>query len=392
MRLIWKLLRQHISAPQMLGFFLANLVGMLIVLFSWQFYTDIKPMFGAEDGFIKNDYLIISKRIGAMGTTSTFSEREVADIEAQPFTQGVGAFTSSQYKVSCLMGMDGNQFGTEMFFESVPDEFIDADLDEWGFDEGSNAVPIILPRSYLAIYNFGFAQSRSLPKLSEGIVTMVDLMVILRGDGKEKRLKGRIIGFSSRLNTILVPESFMRWSNAQFASHADASPTRLILNVPNPTDDAIALYIQDHGYQIDEDKLDAGRTTYFLKVVTGLVMAVGLLISLLSFYILTLSIYLLVEKNTGKLENLLLIGYSPARVCLPYQLLTIGMNMAVLVIVLVCLHFLRAYYMGLLLVMFPTMLSTPMLPAMGLGLALFLVVSVLNIIAVRRKVMSIWKN
>ena len=31
MSLIWKLLRQHISIPQFAGFFLANLVGMVII-------------------------------------------------------------------------------------------------------------------------------------------------------------------------------------------------------------------------------------------------------------------------------------------------------------------------------------------------------------------------
>ena len=58
------------------------------------------------------------------------------------------------------------------------------------------------------------------------------------------------------------------------------------------------------------------RQTWFLKVIIGIVLSVGLLISVLSFYILMLSIYLLLQKNTSKLENLLLIGYSPAKVAL----------------------------------------------------------------------------
>ena len=33
-RLVWKLLRQHISVGQLAGFFLANLFGMMIVLLS----------------------------------------------------------------------------------------------------------------------------------------------------------------------------------------------------------------------------------------------------------------------------------------------------------------------------------------------------------------------
>ena len=32
MKLVWKLLRQHISIPQFAGFFFANLVGTLIIL------------------------------------------------------------------------------------------------------------------------------------------------------------------------------------------------------------------------------------------------------------------------------------------------------------------------------------------------------------------------
>lgn len=390
MRLVWKLLRQHISALQLLGFFLANLLGMLIVLLALQFYQDIRPVFSQEDSVIKNDYLIVSKRISAMGGTSTFSRNEIEELADQRFTNHIGAFTASQYKVACSMGIEGvANFGTEMYFESVPNRFVDTDKSRWHFAPGDDFVPIILPRSYLAIYNFGFAQSRSLPKISEGVVSMIDMTVILRGVGKEHCMRGRVIGFTSRLNTILVPESFMQWSNAEFAPNADASPTRLIMEVGNPTDDAIAKYVQQRGYDIDEDKLAAGKTTYFLKVVSGVIMGVGLLISALSFFILMLSIYLLVQKNTVKLQNLLLIGYSPVRVSLPYQLLTIGMNALVLLFALLLLAWLRNYYMEMIWAMFPTVEDHPMWPAYALGGILFLVVSVLNVLAIRRKVMSL---
>ena len=388
MNLIWKLLRQHISGLQLLGFFLANLLGMLIVLLALQFYRDVRPVFSQEDGVINNDYLILSKKISAIGFgTTTFSSQELKDIESQPFTKRLGAFTASQYKVSCSMGIDGvANFGTQMYFESVPDNFVDADKSQWQYDENSDFVPIILPRSYLTIYNFGFAQSRSLPKLSEGVISMIDMMVILRGDAKERRMRGKVIGFTNRLNTILVPESFMQWSNQEFAPNADIEPTRLIVEVGNPTDDRIAKFIQKHGYDIDEDKLQAGKATYFLKVMSAIVMGVGLLISALSFFILMLSIYLLVQKNTVKLQNLLLIGYSPARVSLPYQILTIGMNALVLMMALAILYWLRSQYMEMLWAMFPTMQETSMLPALLLGIALLLLVSVFNVIAIRRKV------
>ena len=307
MNLVWKLLRRHISLPQFAGFFLANLLGMVIVLLALQFYRDVKPVFNEEDGFIRPDYLILSKRISALGsiglgTVNTFSEKDIDELRAQPFTKSVGAFTASHYKVGCTMGINGvAQLGTEMFFESVPDAFVDIDLRKWHFSEGDGTVPIILPRTYLAIYNFGFAQSQNLPKVSEGIVGMVEMTISMRGNGLNEYIKGRVIGFSSRLNTILVPESFIRWSNERYAPDADIEPSRIILEVNNPADDAIVNYLSEKGYEMEDDKLDAGRMTFFLRLVSVIVMLVGLLISLLSFYILMLSIYLLVEKNTEKM-------------------------------------------------------------------------------------------
>ena len=393
MKLIWKLLRQHISIGQFAGFFAANLLGMLIVLLSVQFYSDVIPVFTAEDGFIKNTYLIVSKRISAVSTfageASAFTESELDEIRSQRFCREVGAFKASQYKVYASLGMGGASFGTDMFFESVPSRFVDTDQKRWHYDEATHEVPIILPRSYLAIYNFGFAQSQSLPKLSEGVVSMIELDIVLRGNGLQERFKGRVIGFSSRLNTILVPEDFMTWSNATFAPEADTAPTRLIVEVTNPTDDAIARFIQDKGYELEDDQLDAGRMTYFLKVVAGVVLAVGLLISLLSFYILMLSIYLLVQKNTTKLENLLLIGYSPARVSLPYQLLTTGLNVLVFILAFGLLLWIRHYYLTLLWAIFPQMNEGTLTAALLIGIALCLLVSILNIIAIRRKVESI---
>ena len=398
MSLVWKLLRQHISIAQLAGFFFANLFGMFIVLLGLQFYNDVKPLFSQEDGFLKPEYLIVSKRISGVsvlgaGESCSFSERDIQDITSQPFCKSVGAFTASQYRVVCSLGMKGvAQMGTDMFFESVPDRFVDTDLSQWKFNPEEGVIPIVLPRTYLAIYNFGFAQSQSLPKISEGIVGMIDMVVILRGNGQEEHLKGKVIGFSSRLNTILVPESFIQWSNAKFAPEADLAPNRLIVEVNNPTDDAIVKFINEHNLELENDKLDAGKATYFLRVVTVLVMCIGMLISVLSFYILMLSIYLLVQKNTEKLRNLLLIGYSPVRVSLPYQLLTVGMNGVVLLLSFVILYVVRGYYMDTLWVMFPQMQDGTMLPALALGFCLFAVVSIINIIAVRNRVMKIWNR
>ena len=203
-------------------------------------------------------------------------------------------------------------------------------------------------------------------------------------------MKGRVIGFSNRLNTILVPESFMKWSNRLYAPDGDAGPTRLIVEVYNPADDAIARFLQQKGYDTEEDKLDAGKTTWFLKVIVGIVLSVGLLISVLSFYLLMLSIYLLLQKNTTKLENLLLIGYSPAKVAAPYQGLTATLNAFVFILALVAVVLVRNAYLDRLTQLFPSLEAGSVWPACVAGAVLFVIVSLLNIFAIRKKIDKIW--
>ncbi len=394
MNLVWKLLRQHVSVPQFIGFFFANLCGMLIVLLGFQFYRDVLPVFTQSDSFMGAEYVIVSKKITAGNTLSgrdnSFASSDVQDMEEQPFADKVGKFTSTEYKVAARMGINGTPvLSSELFFESVPDGFVDVSLDKWQWKEGDNIVPIILPRTYIAMYNFGFAHNHSLPKISDGLVGMIDFKIFIHGNGRQDEYKGKVIGFSSRLNSILVPQAFMDWSNATYAPGQKSDPTRLIVEVANPADERIAKYIDENGLDTENNNLDAEKTTYFLKMVVTLVMAIGLVISVLSFYILMLSIYLLVQKNASKLENLLLIGYGPSLVAMPYQLLTIGLNLLVLVIAWVVLAVLRGYYMEVVETLFPDIDEGSMMPSIAVGLALFALISVINVIAVRRKVMSL---
>ena len=376
--LVWKLLRQHISIGQLTGFFLANLFGMMIVLLSVQFYKDVIPVFTEGDSFMKKDFIIATKKISTLGS----------------FAGKNNTFTAEDIKVSAGLGMReaGIHLSTDMFFESVPDEFVDIKLDKWHFDEETHTIPIIIPRNYLNLYNFGFAQSRSLPKLSEGLMGLIQMDIMMRGNGRVEQYKGNIVGFSNRLNTILVPQSFMKWANENFAPNADAQPARLIIEVSNPADSSIASYFQKKGYETEDGKLDAGKTTYFLRLIVGIVLGVGLFISILSFYILMLSIFLLLQKNTSKLESLLLIGYSPNRVALPYQILTVGLNVIVLVLSIGLVCWLRGYYIDSIRLLFPQLETGTLWAAISMGILLFIVVSVINILAVKRKVLSIWMH
>lgn len=143
--LMWKLLRKHISKAQLIGFAIANMVGLTIVLLGLQFWQDVRPVFEDEDSFIRKDYLVVTKSIGTasmvksmLGGTdaNAFSESEIADLERQPWMRKVGRFSTTNYKVMGNLGISGRSVSlhTYIFFESVPDEFIDTKNIKWGFD------------------------------------------------------------------------------------------------------------------------------------------------------------------------------------------------------------------------------------------------------------------
>jgi len=394
MKLIWKLLRHHISVAQLAGFFLANLCGMVIVLLGIQFYNDVLPIFTQSDSFLKKDYIVVSKKVSTLGSflgrSNQFSNGDIEEVKEQPFTESVGPFTSSHFQVSAGLGIEGIQMSTAMFFESVPDEFVDIETDKWRFTPGDGTIPIIIPRNYLNLYNFGFAQSRSLPQISEGLMGTISLDIRIAGKGKRDNYKGRIVGFSNRLNTILVPDAFMKWANTQYAEGKQKGPSRLIIEVNNPTDERIARFFEDKGYETENDKLDNGKAAWFLKIIVGIVLSVGLVISILSLYILMLSIFLLLQKNTNKLENLLLIGYSTRKVAFPYQAMTVLLNGLVLVLSTAIVLLVRHVYSNLMDEMgLPIDTGAPWF-AIGAGIVLFLIVSAINTTLIYRKMKSLF--
>lgn len=392
-RLVNKLLGRHINAWQLAGFVLANLLGMAIVLIAVQFFSDLKPLMTGNDSFMRPGQLVITKRISSAGGGSTaFKQEEIDDLKAQPFVKALGLYTPAQFEVFATIGGSDlpMKFSTDMFFESVPDDFLDVSADQWDYDPESVFVPIILPRTYLNLYNFGFASSQGLPTVSEDIVGKISIDLRLTGTNGVLLKTGRVVAFSRKLNTILVPQEFMDDMNERLSPGLEPEAARLIIRTDNPADERIVGYLDKHGYDTEADDADASRAASLMRLVTSAVLVIGLVISALAFYVLLLSIFLLLQKHTEKIDNLLLIGYSPTMVARPFHLLTIVLNILVLIGALVIVVITRAWYLPLFGELYKQFEAAAFVPTLITGIIIFLLVSLLNFVAIRRKVATIW--
>lgn len=330
--LVSKLLRKNISSAQILGYALANLVGLSIIMTALQFYADANSVINGEEKLVASDYIIVSKNVSPLGGGNLeFSEAEIDEIASQPWATDLAQFTSSQYNVNASIDMAGRGMSTSLFFESVPDRFIDLSKSSWIYVDGDENVPIILPKDYLSLYNFGFASSHGLPTISEEMIGLIPIRLSLSGNGIQKYFSGHIIGFSSRINTILVPENFINYTNSIFAE-SNTAPSRIIIEVSNPGDPAVNTFLSEHNYDTGAGNNDNSRLNFFLTMITGIVITIGGIISLLSLFILLLSLHLLLQKNYDKIHSLMILGYKPGYISRVYRKIVITTNVIVLLL------------------------------------------------------------
>lgn len=383
------LLKRNVSAAQTIGYALASLVGLTIILAAIQCYRDVSGLFSSDNNALQRDYLVVSKQIGLTDRSTGFTTEEIADLQSQPWVDSVGAFTAARFKAAIGVDFAGRSLATETFFESIPDRFFDTLPDEWGFDTtlGEDAdVPIVLARDYLALYNFGFASTRGLPALRESETGMIPLAIrIYDAAGQPHFMRGHIAGFSSRINTIAVPEEFMKWANTHFApGNSTNIPSRLVIEVNTPGDPAIKHYMRRHSLDIAGDKLDNSTAAYFLRMATGIVISVGAIITLLAFFILMLSIFLVIQKNREKLHRLMLLGYSPAQASRPYVRLIVWVNSIVTILSAAFMWTASLWWEQSLQTLGVT--SASRWPVVAAGIIIMAAVSAVNVAVVRRLV------
>lgn len=389
---VWQLLRRNISVGQLMGYSLANAIGLVVVLVGLLFYLDSQHNADDQEQFFSKDYVVISKHVEGFGIDPlNFSEEDIADLEAQPWVEKLGRFTASEFTVYGSVSL-GRGMSTYLFFEAIPDEFFDIQPRRWHFDPNDETpfVPVIINKDYLTLYNFGFAIPQGLPQLSEEAIGAVPLRVRLTGGDREPvYFDAGIVGFSTRLNTIAVPQTFMDWGNEYFnTGEPPKQPSRLILEVDRLKADQMNKYFAEHQYEQGGEEDQQGKIAQFLSVVSSVVTSNGILICALAMFILMLSIFLLMQQSKEKLRNLMLLGYSPATVGKYYIRVVLGINAFITVFAVVITLLARGLWTGPLGEIGAGDASP--LPIVIAAAIYLLVISLINIQVIRRRLLHIW--
>lgn len=322
--LIEKLVRKNLSILRITTFCFFSIIGFFILILAGTIYLDYAKNFGEDSSVWKANYIVLNKKISSLQTLTgekpSFNEDEIEELKSQNFTAKVGTFKSSQFPVKLqvggIAGIRG--FSTDLFFESVPKDFIEVDQLDWKWQEGQDFIPIIIPKSYLNLYNFGFATSQGLPQVSESLFTKIPFQLIIGKDENQKIYQARIVDFTTKINTILVPENFLEWANQTYATQKTAQPSRLVVETKSQGDENASIYFEQHNYDINKDELKNNELTYYLKLAFSLVLFIGLIIVFAAIWLMIINFQLMIEKNKHKTKDLFLIGYNINQLARPY--------------------------------------------------------------------------
>ena len=387
---VWFLLKKNLSVGQLLGYALANVVGLAVILSGILFYGDSQESTAQEDQFFSEDYVVLSKKVEGVGFTPVvFSDDDIQKLSKQKWVQKIGRFTASQFAVNGSINMGGRGLSSYLFLESVPDEFFDVKPRDWHFNPQEKFIPIMLSKDYLALYNFGFALPQGLPQISEKMIGAMPFVLGITGkDNRTEYYEAAIVGFSSRLNTIAVPQSFMDWANNRYAVGEVPPPSRLIVKIDQLAASGMKEYCEREDIEIAGDNKSSGNISKFLGLVSSVVAANGVVISLLALFILILSIYLLLQKNRETIKKLMGLGFHPREISWHYEVVVMAANSLIILVAIVitisCRQFWHEQMQELGLG------GASLLPMLAIALAYLLVVTAFNVYVIRRNIRKIW--
>ncbi len=282
-----------------------------------QLALDLERVFesGAR-GLPDREYVVVSKRIDLGKTVSpartAFKESEIRELSSLPGVVSVSPVVSNRFAASLFLDLGGFELGTELFFESVPDAFLGDVPPQWRWSEGDTVVPIMISRDFLALYNLGFAASRGLPPVSEGMLGMIGARAELRGPGGSREFEARIAGVTDRLSSILVPESFMSWANRTLARDAESAARRLVVETEPSQGESLDAFLKARGWERMQEGGAAAGILGMGRTALTLAAAAGALLCVLAMALTAFSLSLAVERARDSIGVLRLLGYSRA--------------------------------------------------------------------------------
>lgn len=314
--MIKRLLFKHQNKTQLYIAIIGSFLGLLFLIISVHYLIRITE-FGAGEEIIGKNTLIIQKKVTNFSTTALgknhFSAAEIEYIKDHDFITQAAPIENNNFGVSLQTDSElVPYFRSDIFVQSFSPEFLDFDPKTWKWDEGDEFVPIVLPRDFLVMLNT-FASAKGIPQVSEDLAKSIGFKFTLYNDTKKEWQKAKIIGFTSEVSSILIPQEFMDYGNLNFPTNVPSKITQLLVNIKDGRFGEFQKVMKERGLEAKESAMIVGKLKSIATLLFSITIGISCFVIFLSGLVFVQYSQLILSKNDYTITTLMRIGLSPKK-------------------------------------------------------------------------------
>ena len=289
-------------------------LGLFFLFTSLHFLHKIYT-YGENSEMLSKNTIVIQKKVTSgplLGLNNPeFSDEQIDEIRSMEFVESCDAIRSNTFDV--VLSIDDPlipAFNSNIYVQSVHEDYLDVKTDHWDWDEGSKTLPIIMPRDFLMMMN-NFLSASNIPQLSDELV--LDLKIDLRIGPRNYRetVHARIVGFTNELSSILVPEYFLNWANQKYGEKDKEVISQLVVKSKDGQFGLLENYLEEKEFESKKSQLLIAKLKSTLGVLLTIISSISLLAVFLSMLVLIQYLQLIMTKNDYEIRTLLRLGHAP---------------------------------------------------------------------------------
>jgi hypothetical protein len=311
-----KTLFQNQDKMQMIIAILGSLIGLVFLISSIHYLIRINE-FGKGEEILGSNTMIIQKKVSNSSslklTKNDFTREEIERFKNEPFVADAQVVICNNFNVLLLTDDPlVPKFSSDVFLQTVNAKFLDVPSKKWTWKEGDTIVPIVMPRDFLVMLNT-FMSASGIPQVSEDLAKDIKFKLRISNDSKKDFISAKIIGFTNEIPSLLVPESFMNYSNQKYATGKENKITNVMISSKEGEFGNMEKFLEERGLESRKSQVIIGKLKSIVSTLFIVLLVISIVTVLISGLVFIQYMQLLIANNQYQIRTLLRLGYHPAK-------------------------------------------------------------------------------
>jgi len=291
-----------------------SFLGMTFLITSIHYLIRVNE-FGEGADILGPNTIIVQKKVSSANTMNIaktdFSPAEIEQIKEENGVLRVQPVVCNNFDVSFETADPlVPRFRSNVFIQTVDEEFLDVKTDKWHWKEGDSVVPMIMPRDFLVMLNT-YMSASGFPQVSDELAQDIRFKFTLQNDSLKEWVDVRIVGFTNEISSMLVPEDFMNWANERYGKSEPMKITQVMISGKESEFGLVEDMLNRRHYESKRSQMVVGRLKSIVSTLILVVLVVSVIAVFLSGLVLIQYLQLLLSKNAYEVRTLLRLGYHP---------------------------------------------------------------------------------